>query len=173
MSNYWTTPRDPERQNRIWTDGSSGMKSGWCGWAYHGFVQGKTVVACGYERGTNQRAELRAIVEALRAVPAGERLEIISDSEYAIFSLTKYREKWEKNGFKSATAEPIKHVDLVKAGIAIVDRLDVKFTHVRGHTGERGNELADILSKSARYVAEGRGPLIDVRGFLSCDPFVV
>lgn len=152
--------------NQIWTDGSNSLKTGWCGWAYHGMIDHKPVVACGYQRGTNQLAELRAVVEAMAALPGGTEIEIISDSMYAINCMSDFRTRWERNGFLTFNGHPISHLELVKRGHREADRLRARFTHVKGHSGDGGNELADALSKSARYVAEGRQPIIDVEPFL-------
>jgi ribonuclease HI len=161
-----TCCEDVHMQSVIWTDGSSSIKSGWCGWAYHGSINGQEIVKCGYEKGTNQRAELHAMVEALRAIPVGCVAEIISDSAYSINCLSSFREKWEYNGFLTYNGHPISHLELVKEGHRLMDARRVTLTHVKGHSGVGGNELADVLSKSARYVAEGRPPMIDVLPFL-------
>lgn len=150
----------------IWTDGSNSLRTGWCGWAYHGIIKGQEAVRCGYEKGTNQRAELHAIIQALRAMPPGTVGEIISDSMYSINCLTIFRKKWEENGFKTFNGHEISHLQLVLEGHKLMDSRQVKLTHVRGHSGVGGNELADLLSKSARYVAEGKQPMIDVSSFL-------
>lgn len=152
--------------NQIWTDGSNSLKTGWCGWAFHGTLNGSDAVGCGYEHGTNQRAELRAVIEALKAIPEGGRCEIISDSMYAINCLTLFREKWERNGFKTFNGHEISHIQLVLEGHKLMDKRAIALTHVRGHTGDGGNELADRLANSARAIAEGRNPEIDVTPFL-------
>jgi len=151
---------------QVWTDGSNSTKTGWCGWAYHGFLGDQVIRGCGYERGTNQRAELRAVVEALKALPPGTEVEVISDSQYALSCMTDFRAKWEHAGFMTFNGMEVKHVELIKEGHRASDLVKATFRHVRGHTGDPGNELADVMSKSARAIAEGEDPAIDVTPFL-------
>lgn len=150
----------------IWTDGSNSIKTGWCAWAFHGYVDDEPVVKCGYERGTNQRAELRAVVEALKSLAPGTEIEIISDSQYALSCMTDFRAKWEHGGFQTFNGTEVKHVELIKEGHRASDLVKPRFRHVKGHSGDPGNELADVLCKSARAIAEGEIPQIDVTPFL-------
>lgn len=139
----------------IYTDGSSGRKSGWCAWAVYSKVGESELKRCGYEKGTNQRAELQAIIQALKLIPEGSSARIISDSEYSIKAMTTYRKKWRVNGFQNVEGNQIKNFDLITEGHRLLDARTIEFVHVRGHTGVEGNECADKLAKAARSVAEG------------------
>ena len=82
---------------------------------------------------------------------------IYSDSEYSIKSLTEWRDKWVRNGFRNVQGLPVAYSKLVREGHYLVDSFtDLALVHVRGHTGLEGNEAADKLAKTARYLAEGR-----------------
>lgn len=143
----------------IYTDGSSSLKSGWCGWGLTGMIDGQRVRIAGAMKGTNQLAELYAVLVALQKVPAGGHVRIVSDSMYAINSMTSFRKKWESNGYRNYMGQVIAHVDWIKIGHSLMNTRNVEFVHVRGHTGNPGNEEADQLSRHARYMAEGTSSL--------------
>jgi ribonuclease HI len=146
-------------QNRckIYTDGSSSLKTGICGWSVIVKLGEDEIRRCGWAKGTNQFAELFAVIYALRKVPTNVPAVIYSDSEYSIKSLTTYREKWQKNGFKNATGATIAYKELIREGHRLLDSFaDLALIHVRGHSGLAGNEEADKLAKAARYIGEGR-----------------
>lgn len=145
----------------IYTDGSSSRKSGLCAWAVIGWIiENDNVVGeirkCGYEKGTNQRAELQAIIQALRLIPEGASARIISDSEYSIKAMTSYRRRWSGNGFKNIDGNTISHFELITEGHRLLDKRQITFQHVRGHQGNPGNESADTLATFTRAVGEGR-----------------
>lgn len=139
----------------LFTDGSNSLKTGWCGWGITGMIEEKRFRMAGAMKGTNQLAELYAVVMAIKQIPKGGRLRIVSDSMYAINCMTTFRKKWETNGFKNYQGREIAHMELVKVGHGIMDTRIVEFVHVRGHTGNPGNEEADKLSRYVRYMAEG------------------
>ena len=155
--------------NRLvfYTDGSSSIISGLCGWSVIARFNDREIKACGWAKGTNQFAELYAVVYILRILPVNIAALIVSDSEYAIKSLTTWRNKWERNGFIGTNGHIITNVNLVKERHKLLDygRL-VEFRHVRGHTGVAGNELADKLAKAARFLGEGRLTKSQVDGML-------
>jgi ribonuclease HI len=115
---------------------------------------------------TNQRAELSAALEALRRAPDVAPLEIRTDSMYTIrgapalcdslaVSLTLasapvatiWLAAWKHNGWKTQAGD-VKNRDLVTAIDAALDcrRFPVHWVHVRGHSGDRGNDMADRLA---------------------------
>jgi ribonuclease HI len=117
-------------------------------------------------RGTNQLAELYAVVAALNGLYYASSqptdfdvlpARIVTDSMYAIGCMTFFRKKWESNGFRSAAGTSVQHVNLIKNGHKVMDALvgRVELVHVRGHTGNSGNDEADKLSKFGRYMIEG------------------
>lgn len=143
--------------NVIWTDGSSG-KSGKMGWAAVGQLKhlSDPVRIYGHGAGTNQMAELVAVIEAIRLTPDKEELLIITDSMYVIRSATEWRKTWESCNYVNWEGKPLSNKALIIELHRQVDRVSVTFQHVKGHTGVEGNELADALAHLARRVAEGR-----------------
>jgi len=97
-------------------DGSSLGNPGPAGWAW--YVDDDCWAAGGWESSTNNRGELTAVLELLRATEAaglaGEELLIQCDSQYVINSLTKWRHGWKKRGWRKADGKPVLNADLVK-----------------------------------------------------------
>lgn len=103
---------------------------------------------------TNQRAELAAMRYALQGVNKAQqdgdksKYTIVSDSQYAIKSVTEWSKNWEKNGWKNSKNEPVANKDLVQECTSLLSKTggSVSFRHVRGHRGDPGNEAADRLA---------------------------
>lgn len=151
------------------TDGSClrnpGGAIGWA-WVNH---DGGTFDSGGAASGTNQVAELTALLEAITSHPGEEPLLIESDSQYAIRCASEWVEGWKRKGWRTAGGAPVKNLDLVQAiDRAITERPGpVRFRWVRGHVGNPFNERADRLAGlAAADWAAGRG---DVDGVLMDD----
>jgi len=143
------------------TDGSCLRNPGGAiGWAW---VNHEGPSASGGERsGTNQIAELRAVLEALRAHPGAEPMIIESDSQYAIKCASEWLPGWKRKGWKTSTGSPVKNIELVRAiDRELVERTGpVRFRWVRGHVGNHFNEVADTLAgEAAREIAARPGPI--------------
>ncbi|NEW43611.1 ribonuclease H family protein [Nocardia cyriacigeorgica] len=137
------------------TDGSClrnpGGAIGWA-WVNH---QGPADSG-GAASGTNQIAELRALLEAILAHPSDEPLLIESDSLYAIKCASEWIAGWRRNGWRTSTGGAVKNAELIqRIDRAIASRPGpVRFRWVRGHVGNYFNEQADTLAgQAARRVA--------------------
>ncbi|MBB3036824.1 ribonuclease HI [Hoyosella altamirensis] len=108
--------------------------------------------------GTNQIAELTALLEAIVAHPGAEPLVIESDSQYAIKCASEWLPGWKRKGWTTASGSPVKNLGLVQAiDRAIQERPGaVTFTWIRGHTGNHHNEIADDLAGKAARLAAGQ-----------------
>eukprot|EP01112_Ceratiomyxa_fruticulosa_P011741 TRINITY_DN3212_c0_g1_i1.p1 TRINITY_DN3212_c0_g1~~TRINITY_DN3212_c0_g1_i1.p1 ORF type:complete len:306 (+),score=47.12 TRINITY_DN3212_c0_g1_i1:233-1150(+) len=102
---------------------------------------------------TNQRAELTAAFLAIKQVDEyfgkEKNLEIRTDSIYTIKCITEWMDNWKRNGWRNAKRQPVMNKDLI---MLLDDKVrsrsgKIKWTHVRGHVGEFGNEKADQLAK--------------------------
>ncbi|MVU79911.1 ribonuclease HI [Nocardia sp. ET3-3] len=137
------------------TDGSCLRNPGGAiGWAWVNHAGGSA--SGGAPVGTNQIAELRALLEAIRAHPGAEPLLIESDSLYAIKCASEWINGWRNNGWKTSTGAAVKNVELIQQiDRAIAGRPGpVRFRWVRGHVGNYFNEQADSLAgQAARQVA--------------------
>ncbi|MFE3225755.1 ribonuclease H [Nocardia sp. NPDC059228] len=137
------------------TDGSCLRNPGGAiGWAWVNHAGG--AASGGAPSGTNQIAELRALLEAVRAHPDAEPLLIESDSLYAIKCASEWIHGWRTNGWKTSTGGAVKNLELIQQiDRAIATRPGpVRFRWVRGHVGNYFNEQADALAgQAARKVA--------------------
>lgn len=101
---------------------------------------------------TNNRAEIMACIVALKRISnKKEDVEIKSDSQYVVNSMTKWIKKWKINGWKNAKNNPVLNKDLLieledLKNSFINNGYKIKWTWVRGHSGIAGNEAADYLA---------------------------
>jgi ribonuclease HI len=100
---------------------------------------------------TNIRMEGFAIMAALRH-SAGEPCTIYTDSEFWINVITKWAPGWEAKGWKKSGG-PIKNLDIVQVVYPLYQSSQATLTWVRGHMGDKGNELADHWANEARQGA--------------------
>src|SRR5512133_1135176 len=98
---------------------------------------------------TNNRMELRAVLEALHDLPAGETVEIVSASRYVVDALSKWIHGWRRKGWRTAAGDPVLNRDLIEAVDARAGELVVRGRWVRGHDGHAANEIVDALAQSA------------------------
>ena len=99
---------------------------------------------------TNNAEEMKAILyAACRARLAGESAVIYSDSAYAINTFTNWMYLWERNNWTKSDGKVPENLDLVKAFFDLSKTMDINFIKVKGHKGNKYNELADKLATSA------------------------
>jgi len=98
---------------------------------------------------TNNRMELLAAVEALRALKRPCRVIIHTDSVYVRDGITKWIHGWQRNGWRTADRKPVKNVDLWQALWEAAAPHDVDWRWVKGHNGDVYNERADRLASDA------------------------
>ena len=112
----------------------------------------------GYEKTTNNRMELMAVIAGLEALNRPCRVEVISDSKYVTDAFNKHWiDGWLKKNWKGASG-PVKNVDLWKRLLKAAEQHKITFTWVKGHDGHPENERCDVLATSA---ADGDGLLVD------------
>lgn len=107
--------------------------------------------------GTNQIAELTAAIEGLARVPEGSPVELVSDSQYVLKGLSEWRAGWERKGYRNAAGKPVANLALWQALFAAADARRVRVRWVRGHAGDRCNEIADALANRA-LASKSRSP---------------
>ncbi len=143
------------------TDGSClSNPGGAIGWAW--INHDGSFDSGGAASGTNQVAELTALLQAVRSHPGADPLLIESDSQYAIKCASEWVVAWKRKGWRTAGGQPVKNLELVQAiDRAITERPGpVRFRWVRGHVGDPFNERADQLAgAAAQDWAAGRGDL--------------
>ena len=104
---------------------------------------------------TNNRMELTAAIEALKAFTRPCHVTLYTDSRYVMDGLTKWIHGWRKNGWKTADKKPVKNAELWQALVEAAERHRVEWQWVKGHAGHPENERADRLASDAA-VAAGR-----------------
>lgn len=138
------------QQVTIWTDGSCLGNPGPGGFAAV-LLQGprRLELSGGFRLTTNNRMELLAAVEALRALTARSRVTLHSDSRYVVEAVTKGNaRRWRGNRWLRHD-EPVPNADLWRALLELCDEHDVTFVWLRGHAGDAENERCDRLSVEA------------------------
>jgi ribonuclease HI len=136
----------------VYTDGACAGNPGPGGWAWAIAPDGARFGSGGAAHTTNQRMEVQAVLEALRAVE-GE-VTIVSDSTYVVNCFRdRWWVKWQSNGWKNSKKEPVANTDLWKPLIALVQQRSPSFRWVKGHSGNPMNDLVDRLA-----VAASQGP---------------
>jgi ribonuclease HI len=136
----------------VWTDGACSGNPGPGGWAWA--TQDGRQDSGGEARTTNQRMEIRAALEAVRALPGP--LVVVSDSTYVV---NCFRDGWWKGwiarGWTTSAKKPVVSRDLWEPLITLVtERGDVSFRWVKGHSGDPMNDLVDALAvEQSRAVA--------------------
>jgi ribonuclease HI len=134
---------------RIHTDGACRGNPGPGGWAW---ALGREIYASGAEaHATNQRMEIRAVIEALREVSDGP-VEIVSDSSYVVKCFhERWYLGWLRRGWRNSQGKPVANRELWEALFSLT--LDVPravtFSWVKGHSGDPMNDFVDLLATRA------------------------
>ncbi len=139
----------------VYTDGACIGNPGPGGWAWA--VPGGAHASGAEPASTNQRMELCAVFEALKAHPGP--LQIVSDSKYVVNCFTqRWYEKWERNDWRGSNRQPVANQDLWRPLIAAWHlRSDqVSFEWVKGHSGDPMNDVVDRLATEAARLQTGR-----------------
>jgi ribonuclease HI len=136
---------------QIYTDGACSGNPGPGGWAAILISDGVELELSGGESlTTNNRMELMGPIEGLRSLAGRRRAEIHSDSAYVVNCFRdKWYEAWRKNGWRNKQKKLIDNRDLWEALLAEVERHDVTWHKVAGHSGHPLNDRADALARAA------------------------
>lgn len=95
---------------------------------------------------TNNRMELKAVIEALSALKRPCEVIVHTDSQYVQKGISEWIHGWKARGWKTASREPVKNVDLWQALDAARATHQIEWRWVKGHAGHDGNERADTLA---------------------------
>ena len=132
----------------IYTDGACRGNPGVGGWGailvYHKFEK---ELSGGEKMTTNNRMELTAAIEALKALKEPCQVTLTSDSAYLTNAINKgWLRSWQAKGFMKTKSEPVPNTDLWLELIKLIEFHDVEFVWVRGHDGHEYNERCDKLA---------------------------
>jgi ribonuclease HI len=134
----------------IYTDGACSGNPGPGGWGailrYNGHEK---ELSGGAAETTNNRMEMMAVIEALRALKKRSRVELYTDSQYVKQGIEDWLKGWKAKGWKTSNKKPVKNQDLWIEIDQLVLQHDISFHWVRGHDGHPENERADALARAA------------------------
>lgn len=135
------------KQVEIFTDGACRGNPGPGGWgALLRFAGRERQLYGGAAETTNNRMELQAAIEALRALKETCEVNLTTDSVYVRDGITKWLPNWKQKNWKTAARQPVKNVDLWQALDEQNQRHRIHWHWVKGHSGHRENEIADQLA---------------------------
>lgn len=107
----------------------------------------KKELSGGEDNTTNNRMELKGVIEGLKALKEPCNVHITSDSTYVVKGINEWLSSWIKNGWKSSTKKPVKNDDLWKEYVEVSQDHKIVASWVKGHAGHEENERCDILAK--------------------------
>jgi len=134
----------------IFTDGACSGNPGPGGWGAILRYGGREKEFCGGEENTtNNRMELTAVIEALKALKEPCRVLLTTDSKYVSDALSLgWAEKWQQNGWRKPDKKPALNADLWEELLKLIKIHDVQLNWVKGHAGHPENERCDALAVS-------------------------
>ena len=131
----------------LFTDGACKGNPGPGGWGVLMRYGSQEKSLCGGEPDTtNNRMELMAAIEGLKALREACEVTLTTDSQYVRQGITSWLANWKKNGWKTASKQAVKNADLWRALDEQNARHQVTWAWVKGHAGHRENEIADALA---------------------------
>jgi ribonuclease HI len=134
----------------IFTDGACKGNPGPGGWGVVLRMGAHEKEMSGHDPATtNNRMELTAVIEALRALKSPCDVSLHTDSRYVIDGITKWIIGWQKNGWKNAAKKPVLNADLWRALLEVKNGHRITWHWVKGHDGHPENERADRLASDA------------------------
>ena len=142
----------------LYTDGACSGNPGPGGWAFilrHPETGAEIERADGESRTTNNRMELMAVIEGLRALQEPCEVELYSDSQYVLNGMKEWMDGWKKKGWVRAKSQPVKNVELWKELDQLRNLHTMHYHWVKGHAGHDFNERCDQLATGAarRYAS--------------------
>jgi ribonuclease HI len=134
----------------IYTDGACSGNPGPGGWgAILTYGDRCKEISGGEAVTTNNRMELMAAISALEALKQPRLVELHTDSAYLKDGITKWIHGWKRNGWRTASKEPVKNADLWRRLDEVRQQHEIKWHWVKGHAGHPENERVDALAREA------------------------
>lgn len=128
----------------IFTDGSSLGNPGAGGWcAILRYKNNEKIISGGEENTTNNRMELKAVIEALKALKEPCDIELFADSQYVLKGINEWLENWVSKNFKN-----VKNIDLWQEFLLLSKNHKININWVKGHSGHKENEICDKIAKN-------------------------
>jgi len=133
----------------VYTDGACSLNPGPGGWAAVLIYKGTEKRLSGYEpETTNNRMELTAVIEALKALKEPCEVDLHTDSSYICDAFEKgWLSNWTRNGWKTASKKDVENRDLWELAVAYARGHRLNWKKVKGHSGDKYNSLCDSLAR--------------------------
>ena len=131
----------------IYTDGACRGNPGPGGWgALIKFDNAQKEIFGGQNNSTNNQMELSAAIEGLQALKEPCNVKLFTDSKYVMDGITQWIENWKKNNWKTSAKKDVKNKALWQQLDHLMAYHQVQWHWVKGHSGDPGNEMADLLA---------------------------
>lgn len=148
----------------IYTDGAcSSQQDGVGGWGAYiiqpqlcGGAGEEAKIYGGASQTTNNKMEMIACIKGLEFLKEASVVTLYTDSKYIVQGITGWIKGWKKNGWKTAQGDQVKNQDLWQIIDALCSKHRVTWKWVRGHSGNRGNEIADALAVKGKEEEKAR-----------------
>ena len=135
------------KQVIIYTDGACRGNPGPGGWgALIKFEGVEKEIFGGQNNTTNNQMELAAAIEGLASLKEACNVELFTDSKYVMDGITQWIQNWKKNNWKTAAKKDVKNKELWQKLDQLISQHQVQWHWVKGHSGDVGNETADLLA---------------------------
>lgn len=140
----------PMEKVRIFTDGSCLGNPGPGGWGSIIRIGASEVeLSGGKDHTTNNEMELSGAIEALKSLKTSSEVVVTTDSQYVVKGMTEWMKGWIRNGWKTASKQPVKNRQFWEELNRLSEVHKIKWEWIRGHTGHAENERCDRLAVSA------------------------
>ena len=133
----------------VYTDGACSGNPGIGGWGSVIIIEENTPIHLngGSQKTTNNQMELMAVIKSLQYFKDHKNICIYTDSKYVMNGIESWIFNWKKNGWKTASKKPVKNKDLWEELDREIQKHTVKWEWVKGHDGNKNNEMADYLAR--------------------------
>ena len=134
----------------IYTDGACSGNPGPGGWGAILMYKGaKKEISGGMKNTTNNIMEITAVIEALKCLKVESDVQVYSDSAYTVNAFKQgWIYNWMKNGWKTASKEPVKNKELWQELYALTKKHKVEFIKVKGHADNEFNNRCDEMARN-------------------------
>jgi ribonuclease HI len=136
---------------QLYTDGACSGNPGPGGYAALILKNNKEVekITGAVKDTTNNRMELKAVIEGLKRIKKGSRVKLYSDSTYVLNGLSEWINNWKKNSWKTTSKKDVANKDLWQELDSLAVNFQLEFNKVKGHSGDKYNEEVDSLAKKS------------------------
>ena len=137
------------------TDGACSGNPGPGGWgAVYSFDSNIVFEISGFDKATtNNRMEMMAAIEGLKLLPEKTNVTLYTDSQYVKNGVTIWMQNWKKNNWQTSKNSPVKNQDLWLMFDELVQKYNITWQWVKGHSGDVRNDKADSLARQAIITA--------------------